>query len=192
MPAPNVDKLGAAAMRAIADGDLGKAELTLRRLVKLRGAPPEAAYNLGQVLLRTGKTDQAGHWLRQAIAARPAYAAAWFELGRWLIGQGDFAAARDGFARAAELAPEDQDAWRNLARLAERLGAYSQARDAWARVSGIEGRVGLLRALLELRDPAVGTLQAELWADRTLRPHVLRTITHASAGHLPLRPDGAG
>jgi len=183
------ERLAATAMQAIAAGDWPKAEVTLRRLVKQRAAPPEAAYNLAQVLLRAGKPEQAGHWLRQAIALRPDYATAWFELGRWELDRGAFADARDTFARAAALAPEDNDAWRNLARIAERLGDFGTARDAWSRLPDPEARAGILRALLELRDPAAEALRAELWKDLAQRPLVLRAITRASAGRLPLKPD---
>ncbi len=97
-------------------------------------------------------------------------------------------AAQQAFARAAQLSPADADAWRNLARIAERLGDYPAARDAWSRLPDPEARAGLLRALLELRDPAAETLRSALWAEPALRPLVLRAITRASAGKLPLSP----
>lgn len=181
-----IGRLSAAATQAIAAGNWSRAEQALRRLVRERGAPAEAAYNLAQVLLRLGRDEQAGHWLRQALRSRPDYAAAWFELGRWELAQGDLVTAKDAFARAAALAPKDGDAWRNLARIAERLGDFAAARDAWSRFADAEARVGLLRALLELRDPAAEPLRLALWAEPGLRPLVLRAITGASAGRLVL------
>ncbi len=81
-------RLATAAMQAISAGDWAKAETVLRRLVRQSDAPAEGAYNLAQVLLRSAKPEQVGHWLRQAIGLRPGYAAAWFELGRWQLDQG--------------------------------------------------------------------------------------------------------
>jgi predicted Zn-dependent protease len=181
-----IARLSAVAMQAIRAGDWPRAEQALRRLVKERGTPAEAAYNLAQVLLHRGRGEQAGPWLRRAVAQRPDYAIAWFELGRWTLLHGALDEARDAFARAAALAPEDADAWRNLARIAERLGDFATARDAWARLADPEARVGLLRALLELRDPAAEPLRQALWVEPALRPLVLRAITATSAGRLPL------
>jgi predicted Zn-dependent protease len=183
-----IERLAEVALQAIAASDWAKAESVLRRLVREEGAPAEAHYNLAQVLLRAGKAEQAGHWLRQAIAARPDYTIAWFELGRWELEHGELPAARYAFVRASALDPSDADTWRNLARIAERLGDFAAARDAWSQLSDGEARVGLLRALLELRDPAAEALRAELWADPALRPLVLRAITGTSAGKLPLEP----
>lgn len=183
-----MNRLADAAMRAIGAGAWAKAESALRQLVKLRGAPAEASYNLAQVLLRNGKAEQAGHWLRRALAAKPDYAAAWFELGRWLVERGELDEARDAFAQATAHTPDDGDAWRNLARVAERLGDYATARDAWRHLGDSEARIGLLRALLEMRDPAADTLRTELWAEPALRPALIKAITRVSAGTLPLRP----
>ncbi|MEZ5666527.1 MAG: tetratricopeptide repeat protein [Alphaproteobacteria bacterium] len=191
--APTAQRLAAAATDAIRRADWPKAEATLRRLVKLRDAPAEASYNLAQVLLRAGKPEQAGSWLRRAVSLRADYGIAWFELGRWLVEQGEPAEARDCFARATVLLPEDTDGWRNLARLAERLGDPAQARDAWRRIAGAgfaEARVGLMRALLELRDPEGEVLRRALWREPALRPLVLRAVTRSTAGRIALAADG--
>ncbi len=185
------ERLIAEAMAAIRDRQWPKAEALLRRLARGKDVPPQVPYNLALVLRELGKPRQVGHWLGEAVRLKPDYAAAWFELGRCRLDEaGDMAGARDAFAEAARHDPTDADAWRNLARISARLGDHAAARDAWRQAlairDDIEDRVGLVQALLELRDPDADALLKVLWTQPASRAYLLKALTHSSAGTLTL------
>lgn len=181
------------AARAIAVQDWPKAEAELRRLVKAKDAPAQAAYNLALVLIEGGKAQQAGAWFAKAVRREPTYAAAWFEYGRWHLSRGDLAKAGDAFEAVTRLEPEAEDGWRNLGRIRERLGEYEASLTAWEAVAGLadgdgEAALGMLRALLELRRPEAARLRARLAEQPALRPGLLKVLTRTSAGTLSLNP----
>jgi len=188
------DSLLARAGEAIAAAEWKRAESILRRLLRGKDAPAQAAYNLALVLAELGKGDQSGAWFAKAVKRDPDYASAWFEYGRWLLDRGRLADARQAFEAVVRLEPDAADAWRNLGRLRERLAAFEDSLEAWgavARLAGgsdTEAELGTLRALLELRRPEASDLRARLAADPDLRPALLKVLTRTSAGTLPLDP----
>ena len=195
MPPPlrQLNATGRAA-QAIAARDWPKAEAALRRLVKAKDAPAQAAYNLALVLIERGKTPQAGAWFAKAVKRDPDYAAAWFEFGRWRLARGTVRDAGKAFEIVTRLEPNAEDAWRNLGRVCERLGAFDASLNAWevvARLAGgldAEAALGALRALLELRRPEVAQVRARLAKEPALRPGLLKVLTRTSAGALSLDP----
>lgn len=194
MPAsPSQQNAADRAASAIAARNWPKAEAELRRLVKAKGAPAQAAYNLALVLIEAGKATQAGAWFLKAVTRDPAYAAAWFEYGRWHLARDDLAKARDAMAAVTRLEPDAEDGWRNLGRISERLGEFETALTAWEAVARLadgdgEAALGALRALLELRRPEAVHLKARLAEQPALRPGLLKVLTRTSAGTLPLNP----
>ncbi len=188
------DSLLARAGEAIAAADWKRAETVLRRLLRSRDAPAQAAYNLALVLAELGKGEQSGAWFAKAVKRDPDYASAWFEYGRWLLDRGQLADARQAFEAVVRLEPETADAWRNLGRLRERLAAFEGSLEAWKAVARLAGgldsetELGKLRALLELRRPEAVDLRSRLAADPALRPGLLKVLTRTSAGTLPLDP----
>ncbi len=198
---PSANQKGAhqRAAQAIAAQDWPKAEAELRRLVKVKDAPAQAAYNLALVLIEGGKAAQAGAWFAKAVKREPTYAAAWFEYGRWHLSQGDLVDARQAFDTVTRLEPEAEDGWRNLGRICERLGEYDASLAAWGSVARLvdgdgdgdgdgEAALGALRALLELRRPEAAELRSRLASEPALRPGLLKVLTRTSAGSLPLDP----
>lgn len=182
------------AAQAIAARDWPKAEAELRRLVKAKDAPAQAAYNLALVLIERGKTVQAGAWFAKAVKRDPDYAAAWFEYGRWRLAHGRLSDAGKAFEVVTRLEPNAEDSWRNLGRVSERLGEFEKSLTAWEWVarltdgSDAEAALGTLRALLELRRPEAAQVRARLAREPALRPGLLKVLTRTSAGALSLDP----
>lgn len=173
--------------------DWGRAETLLRRLWRTKDAPAQAAHNLALVLVEGGKTQQAGAWFAKAVRQDPAYAAAWFEYGRWHLSRRDLKKAAEAFETVTVLEPDAEDGWRNLGRIRERMADYQASLDAWEAVGRLkegdgEAALGMLRALIELRQSEAVELQARLALLPALRPGLLKVLTRTSAGRLPLDP----
>ncbi len=99
--------------RALAGlGRLDEAEAVLRRAVRVRDAAAE--YNLGSVLDRQGRWEEAREHYERAIAIDPFYARAMNNLAVGLDRRGQGAAALALFARALEAAPADAETYSNL------------------------------------------------------------------------------
>ena len=125
-----------------------------------RGKPPASLklfLNLGDALLRNGKTADARETFAAACSMRPC-ASTWIGLGKSLIGEGDLLGAEAALAEANVLDASNPDAWTQLAILslvaeptredeAERaIGAAfkrgADDPDALARVAALFLRVG--------------------------------------------------
>ncbi|MCC2669663.1 MAG: hypothetical protein K0Q72_2134 [Armatimonadetes bacterium] len=74
------------------------AEASLRRAVELRSNYPEARYELGNVLLATGRPKEAVEQLRRALDAAPRYRNALRSLGRAYARLGDQERSAEAFA----------------------------------------------------------------------------------------------
>lgn len=186
---PTAAKLAAAISRS----DWPTAERLLRQWAQKKSAPATVFYNLAQVLVRSGKADQAGAWYRKAVAADPGYADAWCEYGAWRLERGEAAEARAAYAKALALRSEDLDARRGAARTAMRLGEWRAAAADWTMVlqsapDDEEAQVGALRAALETNDPSAGQARRELAARPQARPALLKALTRSAKGSVPLRP----
>jgi tetratricopeptide (TPR) repeat protein len=83
--------------------------------------------NLGYVLDRQGKTDEALEYYRKSIRINPDYHLAHNNLGTVLFRQGRIGEARFHFLKALEGKPSDLLARRNLASLLVKTGEYEDA-----------------------------------------------------------------
>ncbi len=95
------------------------AESALRRSLALGPRGPEAHNNLGIVLARTGRPEEAARSFRRSTELRPTYAEAWFNLGALELQRGERGAARAALTRALALDPGDADARALLERASE-------------------------------------------------------------------------
>lgn len=176
---------------AISAEDWGKAERLLRRAAVKKGAPAQVFFNLGQVLVRSGQAEQAGHWYQRAAQADPSYVNAWCELGAWRAERSAHADALTAFQRALSLAPSDRDALRGAARSATKLCDWAVAAACWRALASdpedAEAALGALRAALEMGDPAAAEMRARLAQSPALRPGLIKTITRTARGSAPLR-----
>ncbi len=97
-------------------------------------------YQLGELLRREGRAEEAVAVLRAGLVHHPRYVAAWVSLGRALIEVAEAAAAAKVLQRAIELDSQNPVAWRLLgeARLMQgnRLGALPASVDPMARLKG--------------------------------------------------------
>jgi Flp pilus assembly protein TadD len=112
-------------------GDLERAE----RALEIRPNFPDALINLGVVLSRMNKTDEAIKTLKKALELNSENAFALRNLGACIAKLGrDVAAAQTHLEHAVRLAPADIQAWLGLARVYQSQGNTAAARNACTRV----------------------------------------------------------
>lgn len=186
-------KLTSKLSSALMQEDWSTAERLLRQWAKKKSAPATVFFNLAQVLVRSGKSAQAGAWYRKALAVNPDHGDAWCEYGAWRLERGEAAQAANCFAKALALRGWDPDALRGAARSAMRLGDWRTASARWTTVletaaEDEEASVGLLRAALETGDPIAADLREALAARPSARPALLKALTRTAKGSIPLRP----
>lgn len=93
-------------------GRLEEAERVLRRAARIRDAAAE--YNLGVVLDRQGKGDEARQHYERALDIDPFHARAMVNLGVWYDRRGQSGPAVSLLQRAVRAAPDNADAYSNL------------------------------------------------------------------------------
>jgi tetratricopeptide (TPR) repeat protein len=99
--------------RVLSDlGQYTEAESVLRRATRVRDAAAE--YNLGAVLDRMGRTDEARAHYQAALTIDPYHARAMNNLGVWLDRSGQSAAAIAMLERSIRAAPDNAEAYSNL------------------------------------------------------------------------------
>ena len=196
--ASDPNRLAADAQAAIAAGRWAEAEAALRKLIAGLPAPQASLlYNLGLVVKRQGRLEEALAAFDEALAAEPAHANARFERAATLMDLQNHAAAYEGFRAYLEAAPEDPDALLNAARLALRLGRVDSAA-AHAEALERRGPDGPATALL-LAEVAAERGDQET-ADRNfaavlrsgspeLRAAALAAMTQRPKGRIPLALD---
>ena len=96
-------------------GDSLAAVTLIARATELAPDAPGPWNNLGNVLLRLQRTDEAERAFRQSLSLQPDSAEAWTNLGRTLRRRRAFEEAEAACRRALELAPNFVDAWYALA-----------------------------------------------------------------------------
>ena len=112
-------------------GELEKAEAYLCRALEIRPNFPNALVNLGVVLVRTNKIDEAIKALRDAVAFDPKNAFAHRNLGACIGKLGrDLPTAQTHLEHAVRLAPEDIQSWLALARVHQTQGNNAAVRSA--------------------------------------------------------------
>ncbi|KAA0683830.1 tetratricopeptide repeat protein [Azospirillum brasilense] len=99
-----------------AQGDAGtpQAVQVLRRAARLDPGSVEVHHDLGVVLRRAGRLDEAVDSLLRAIAVKADLAPAHMNLGNTLLERGDDAAAQASLRRALALGPASPEYWYNF------------------------------------------------------------------------------
>ncbi len=99
--------------RVLSDlGQYAEAEAVLRQATRVRDAAAE--YNLGAVLDRMGRTDEARAHYQAALTIDPYHARAMNNLGVWLDRGGQSAAAIAMLERSIRAAPDNAETYSNL------------------------------------------------------------------------------
>ena len=106
-------------------GRLDEAERVLRRAVRFRDAA--AQYNLGTVLDRTDRWEEAKAHYEQALAIDPFHARAMNNLAIGLDMRGQSAAAIALFKRAVQAAPDNTEVYSNLGTALIGAGRFDEA-----------------------------------------------------------------
>ena len=99
---------------------------------------PWPSLNLGTMLYRLGRVDEAEPHLREAVRNGPELAQAQYQLGALLENRGESDRAIEPLTRAAELDPADPKPHYVLARIYRRQGDEQKARAALERFSELE------------------------------------------------------
>ena len=133
--------------------------------------------------------------LRRALELDEAHGGARLELGLALMETGAFDEARRCLAAVLAHEPDNAVAALNLARIDRRLGCFRIAAGAYralheAGANDPEVDLGLAACLQELDrlDDALALYRDLFKRDPSLYPRILRSLTGASRGVLPLRP----
>jgi tetratricopeptide (TPR) repeat protein len=113
--------------RAMEEGDLELAAEHYREAVKADPKDALAQYNLGFVLARLGRRDEAERRFRQAIELDPDYRNAHFNLASTLAEQGRWDEAAEHYRRSYEIDSEDRLAHVEWARALVALGRTGEA-----------------------------------------------------------------
>jgi Flp pilus assembly protein TadD len=99
---------------------------------------PWPSLNLGTMLYRLGRVEEAESYLREAVGDDPKLAQAQYQLGALLESRGESERAIEHLKQAAELDPADPKPHYALGRLYRRRGDEQKARAALARFSELE------------------------------------------------------
>ena len=115
-------------------GDLaGAADLYRRALEQPSRFSPEAHSNLGNVLARTGRTDEAVGHFEAALRLRPEYPEALNNLANTLALKGDLAGAEALYRKANRLRSDSPDPWLGLGGVLQETGRIEEAIEAFRR-----------------------------------------------------------
>ena len=180
--------------KAIAARDWKKAE---RQLQALRRRYPERAdvsYNHALVVRERGRFDEALEMLAETARRFPDYPRASFEHANTLVALGREAEAGERLERYLGRWPDDADAHLLLGRIRVRRGDTDRARRHLAaverHVADDDPDFALLAAQIHLRDGDLGRARSLLRqlsrADPALRPSLLKELTQAPRGRIPL------
>jgi tetratricopeptide (TPR) repeat protein len=144
-------------------GDDGSAAAAFRKCLALRPELYEARLNLGQILARDGKGQEALEVLEPAILQKPADAKPVYLAGRALAAQAKPAEAAAAYEKALQLGWKDQDLKLELAQMYESLGQTAKAAAYYAEFPGnpaARERLGLIQLNSGDAGAAIATFEA--------------------------------
>jgi tetratricopeptide (TPR) repeat protein len=113
------------------NGDPERAEAAYRRALDLDPTLANAITNLGNLMYRRGRIDDAENFYIRALQVDPEQPEAFYNLGFLLYDRGDTAAAVLNFRRALRTDPSFADAHFNLAMALSDLEKHDEARQHW-------------------------------------------------------------
>lgn len=92
---------------------------------------PWPAMNLGTILLKLGRPDEAEGYLQESLGEDPRFPKAHFQLGLLLEKRGKYPQAIEELRRAAEYDPDYPEPWYALGRIYRRLGDEKSMQEAF-------------------------------------------------------------
>ena len=125
-----------------------------QKAVALPGAPAEAFFNLGNVLLDLGRWEESAAALERALQLQPQMAAALMQLARCEVRLGRLKAADAHFSELLHIDPNNFSAWLEHGNLHRQLGQADKMLAAYQQAAGCtpqrwEGLLALTRSLEE-------------------------------------------
>ncbi len=180
--------------KLLATGDWKKAERQLKVLRRRYPERADVAYNYALVVRERGRFDEALEMLAETARRFPDYPRASFEHANTLVALGCETEAVERLERYLGRWPEDADAHLLLGRIRVREGNTDRARQHLAaverQVADNDPDATLLAAQIHLRDGDLGRAQAQFRqlsrADPALRPSLVKELTQAPRGRIPL------
>lgn len=148
-----------------AQGDAGAPQAigALQRAARLDPGLAEVHHDLGVVLRRAGRLDEAADSLARAIAAKADLVSAHSTLGNTLLDRGDDAAAQACLRRALALSPADPGCWYNFGNALHSHGDPQGALRSYRRSARLGLALAHLRVAAALIDlGCLAAAQAEL------------------------------
>lgn len=172
-----------------------EAEREYRKVIELEPRNPRPKINLGGILARTGRFDEAERLLIGAYDNDPSYGSfVWNNVAGIRMMCGDLAGARESLERAIDADPDDADVYTNLANVLRALGdaegAMAMYDEAIRRGTtfGAVARLGRLRAVADAGRLAEATDGARAWCGE----HPDDPMGWALLHHLALRAEDDG
>jgi Flp pilus assembly protein TadD len=177
------------------EGNLPKAEETLRDLLAERPNDPEVKHRLGVILSRRGQTDEGMLLLLEAVAAHPRNVEMLNDLGYVYLMQGDYENSELLFQDALDVSPKNQRTLNNLALAVGYQGRFDESftlfrqtmseAEAMANVAFVHTQRGELDQAMERysqalsHDPALRTA-----ADGLVQVYSVRNKVHQAADNV--------
>lgn len=178
--------------RALAAQDWPVARKALARLLRADPGNASLHYNLGLVLRRMERPEEALAAFGTALKHAPDHVNALFETASARMELGRIEEAEADFSAYAARVADDADAWLNLGRLRLRLDRAEAAAEAFARArtlrkDDLEARIGEAEAGLRLgQESGLATLRALYAEQPDLRPRLLKAMSQGPRGRIPL------
>jgi protein O-GlcNAc transferase len=142
VPSPRVDEAFATAVRLHTAGDLAGAEAAYRQVLTQDPNYAAVLSNLGTVLVKTGREDEAVGCYRRAIAADPKFADAHFNLANLFRRTGKLVEAEAALRECIRNNPKHASAYFNLGVTLATVGNLNDAESAFRKVTELEQQVG--------------------------------------------------
>ncbi len=167
-------------------GRVAEAEALLRRHLQRQARDHAALAMLGNLLLETGRREQAEHHLHSALRVMPGASGYWQALARAQAAGKKLDEAEASAARGVECAPDSADAHATLGDVLVRRGEFAAGERAFERAIELEpghraAHVHLADAALIRGDPEAAAARAERTAVATAGDgnHFLQCATAA-------------
>lgn len=170
----------------------------LRLATAQRPAAPRVFLELGDLLGRLGRFDEAAAVFEEGLALEPLAIVLRVGLGYVLLNRGDRAGARVQFEQVCAAAPERYDGMVGLAHVLARDGHYPQAAELYRRALALQPdnaatRIALGRCLLEMGEREAGEVALRVavgGAAQRAGPAIL-ALAATPHGRVFLRPSAA-
>jgi tetratricopeptide (TPR) repeat protein len=119
-------------------GYFEQAAASFRQVIAAKPNNADAYYNLGTLMLRTNRLNEARDYLEQTLKLQPNYPEAWNNLGMMAAQQGHPDQAVQDFQRSLALRPTYATAYLNLGNVYRRQKSFDKAEESLARARALQ------------------------------------------------------